>query len=96
MRRAKSPAQQKESTPQAARYVKSCGLKSAGAPPVYGTAWTNFPWAALDADLSKAIFYGRVRFSLQLCLFAKHPLEHAEGAFLMPCRKMSLHMITTK
>ena len=44
----------KESTPQAARYVKSCGLKSTGAPPVYGTGWTNFPWAALDADLSKS------------------------------------------
>ena len=43
----------KESTSQAARYVKSCRLKSTGAPPVYGTGWANFPWAALDADLSK-------------------------------------------
>ena len=44
----------KESTSQAARYVKSCRLKSTGAPPVYGTGWANFPWAALDADLSNS------------------------------------------
>jgi len=55
MRNAKSSAQQKRKhAASSAPYQKLWIKKSTGAPPVYGTGWTNFPWAALDADLSNS------------------------------------------
>ena len=44
MRQAKSPAQQNKEH-RVRRAYNAADIKSPGTPPVYGTGWTNFPWA---------------------------------------------------
>ena len=44
MRQAKSPAQQNNER-RVRRAYAAADIKSPGTPPVYGTGWTNFPWA---------------------------------------------------